>query len=104
MASRVLKYLKQNCTSTHFWGPVANWGFCVAGLSDTRKPVENINEKLTGVLCIYSLLFMRFAYMVKERNYLLFSCHACNEIVQCYNFVRKIVYNLKEKKKDLILF
>ncbi|KAJ0520036.1 putative mitochondrial pyruvate carrier [Helianthus annuus] len=57
--------------TTHFWGPVANCGFVVAGL-----------------LCVYSGLFMRFAWMVQPRNYLLLVCHASNETVQTYQFSR----------------
>jgi hypothetical protein len=33
-------------------------------------------------MCIYSCLFMRFAWMVQPRNYLLLACHASNEVVQ----------------------
>jgi hypothetical protein len=35
-----------------------------------------------AALCVYSCLFMRFAWMVQPRNYLLFACHASNECVQ----------------------
>jgi hypothetical protein len=34
--------------TTHFWGPVANWGFVVAGLADTQKPPDMISENMTG--------------------------------------------------------
>lgn len=51
--------------TTHFWGPVANWGFVLAALSDMKKPAEMISPKMTGVLCVYSLLFMRFSWMVQ---------------------------------------
>ena len=33
-------------------------------------------------MCVYSLLFMRFAWAITPRNYLLLACHACNEGVQ----------------------
>lgn len=33
-------------------------------------------------LCIYSALFMRFAWKVQPRNMLLFACHFTNETVQ----------------------
>jgi hypothetical protein len=33
-------------------------------------------------MCVYSLLFMRFAWMIQPRNYILFACHASNEMVQ----------------------
>jgi hypothetical protein len=39
-------------------------------------------------MCVYSCLFMRFAWMVNPRNYLLLACHASNETVQLYNLQR----------------
>eukprot|EP00887_Chlorella_sp_A99_P002284 scaffold10.g2284.t1 len=74
--------------TTHFWGPVANWGFVLAGLADTKKPADLISGNMTGAMCVYSLLFMRFAWMIQPRNYLLFACHASNECVQLYNMSR----------------
>ena len=76
--------------TTHFWGPVANWGLVLAGLMDLKKAPETISVNMTGVLCAYSLLFMRFAWMVSPRNYLLLSCHVCNETVQGYHLVRAL--------------
>merc|ERR1712144_102653 len=69
--------------TTHFWGPVANWGFVIAGLNDTlTKEPETISPKMTSVLCVYSALFMRFAWVIQPRNMLLFACHFSNECVQ----------------------
>jgi len=69
--------------TTHFWGPVANWGFVIAGLNDlaTKEP-STISPKMTSVLCIYSALFMRFAWVIEPRNWILLSCHFSNECVQ----------------------
>lgn len=58
------------------------------GLVDTQKPPEMISGNMTGVMCVYSCLFMRFAWMVQPRNYLLFGVHASNEAVQLYQFQR----------------
>ncbi|KAK4365500.1 hypothetical protein RND71_016858 [Anisodus tanguticus] len=74
--------------TTHFWGPVANWGFVIAGLVDTQKPPEMISSNMTSAMCVYSALFMRFAWMVQPRNYLLLACHASNESVQLYQLSR----------------
>mmetsp|Transcript_24007 Transcript_24007/g.75575 ORF Transcript_24007/g.75575 Transcript_24007/m.75575 type:complete len:99 (-) Transcript_24007:458-754(-) len=74
--------------TTHFWGPVANWGFVVAALSDMNKPADTISPRMTSVLCVYSLLFMRFAWMVQPRNYLLLACHGSNEAAQIYQLSR----------------
>ncbi|XP_061362138.1 mitochondrial pyruvate carrier 1-like [Gastrolobium bilobum] len=86
--------------TSHFWGPVANWGFVAAGLVDMNKPPEMISGNLTGVMCVYSVLFMRFAWMVQPRNYLLLSCHASNEVVQLCQLSRWAKGNgyLSEKK------
>lgn len=103
MAQRFFTYFKEYGMTTHFWGPVANWGFLIAGLSDMKKSPEMLSERMTGVLCGYSLLFMRFAYMVQPRNYLLLTCHACNETVQLTNLFRKLRYNYQVKRKDVPL-
>jgi len=76
--------------STHFWGPLANWGFVIAGLADMQKSPEIISTPMTSALCIYSLLFMRFAWMVRPRNILLLTCHISNETVQLIQIGRKI--------------
>jgi hypothetical protein len=65
--------------STHFWGPVANWGLPLAAIADTQKSPEYISGKMTSALALYSIMFMKFAIDVQPRNYLLFACHAANE-------------------------
>ncbi|GBF87617.1 hypothetical protein Rsub_00328 [Raphidocelis subcapitata] len=37
--------------TTHFWGPVANWGFVIAGLADMQKPPDIISPNMTGAMC-----------------------------------------------------
>lgn len=43
---------------------------------------------MTIALCVYSLLFMRFAIKVQPQNLLLFACHATNETAQLYQLQR----------------
>lgn len=33
--------------STHFWGPMANWGIPIAALADTQKHPKFISGKMT---------------------------------------------------------
>ena len=40
--------------TTHFWGPVANWGFVVAGISDSRKPAE-VRDLTCLALCLTNI-------------------------------------------------
>ncbi|KAK6277099.1 hypothetical protein POUND7_017422, partial [Theobroma cacao] len=67
--------------TSRFWGPVTNWGIPTAGLQ-FRKPAW-----FFAAMCVYSLLYMRFAWMVQPRN-LLLACHASNETVQLYQLSR----------------
>eukprot|EP01116_Phalansterium_solitarium_P006962 TRINITY_DN1940_c0_g1_i1.p1 TRINITY_DN1940_c0_g1~~TRINITY_DN1940_c0_g1_i1.p1 ORF type:complete len:112 (-),score=0.69 TRINITY_DN1940_c0_g1_i1:165-500(-) len=86
--------------STHFWGPLANWGFVIAGLVDMGKSPEVISGPQTTALCIYSGLFMRFAWRVQPRNYLLLACHTANETVQLTQLSRKIRYDYFQKPAE----
>ncbi|KIM21520.1 hypothetical protein M408DRAFT_102885 [Serendipita vermifera MAFF 305830] len=95
--------------STHFWGPVANWGLPLAALSDlVNKDEEFISGTMTTALAAYSMVFMRFAWQVQPRNYLLFACHATNATAQTLNDIRFVRYwymggrdaKLKEQSKN----
>ncbi|CAG9331476.1 unnamed protein product [Blepharisma stoltei] len=81
--------------TTHFWGPVFNWGFIIAGLLDMEKPPEKISRNMTIALVIYSTMFSRFAWMVNPRNYLLMTCHITNVTVQLNLLRRKYNYTPK---------
>ncbi|KAJ0409490.1 hypothetical protein P43SY_002380 [Pythium insidiosum] len=87
--------------TTHFWGPVANWGFVVAAMADMNKPAEMISIKMTSALSMYSLIFMRFAWMVQPRNYLLLACHVCNETAQLYQLQRAVRAQTGEPKETV---
>ncbi|KAK1792665.1 hypothetical protein P4O66_012602 [Electrophorus voltai] len=85
------------CSKWHFWGPVANWGLPIAAISDMKKSPEIISGRMTFALTCYSLLFMRFAYKVQPRNWLLFACHFTNEAAQLIQGGRLIKYNMEKK-------
>mmetsp|Transcript_19989 Transcript_19989/g.28719 ORF Transcript_19989/g.28719 Transcript_19989/m.28719 type:complete len:252 (-) Transcript_19989:146-901(-) len=81
--------------TTHFWGPVANWGLVGAAVYDASfKGPEIIDVPMTGVMIGYSSLFMRFAWKVQPRNYLLFACHTFNVAAQINQLRRAIEYKL----------
>lgn len=82
--------------TTHFWGPVANWGIALAGVYDmTQKDASYISTPMTGTLALYSVAFMRFAWRVSPRNYILFACHVFNEGVQLTQLYRRWDYDRK---------
>ncbi|ORZ40116.1 brain protein 44-like protein [Catenaria anguillulae PL171] len=96
------KEFRSYLMSTHFWGPVANWGLPLAAIADMKKDPETISGNMTAALSIYSILFMRFAWMVQPRNYLLLAVHVTNEtaqLIQGYRFVDYYYWGGKEKKE-----
>ncbi|MEJ1279962.1 hypothetical protein NN561_010899 [Cricetulus griseus] len=76
------KEFRDYITSTHFWGPVANWGLPLAAFKDMRASPDIISGRMTIALIFYSMAFMRFAYRVQPRNYLLLACHFSNVVAQ----------------------
>ncbi|TFY76958.1 hypothetical protein EWM64_g7054 [Hericium alpestre] len=108
MASTFVNWLRSPAAreyffSTHFWGPVANWGLPLAAIADLSKDEEVISGPMTTALASYSLVFMRFAWRVQPRNYLLFACHATNataQLTQEYRFVNYWYRGGKERKEQ----
>ncbi|CCU99800.1 unnamed protein product [Malassezia sympodialis ATCC 42132] len=77
--------------STHFWGPVANWGLPLAAIADLKKDETLISSTMTPTLFLYSCVFMRFAMRVQPRNMLLFACHLTNATAQGVQGLRLLV-------------
>lgn len=89
--------------TTHFWGPVANWGIALAGLYDmTQKDASHISLPMTGTLAVYSLAFMRFAWRVSPRNYILLACHVFNEGVQLVQLGRRIQFDRRAAAEEVV--
>jgi len=82
--------------TTHFWGPVANWGIVLSAAYDAYfKGPEIISLPMTGTMIVYSGLFMRFAWAVQPRNYLLLACHTFNVGAQSNQLYRALEYKRK---------
>jgi hypothetical protein len=91
------KTLRYVC-STHFWGPVSNFGIPVAAIVDLKKDPELISGPMTFSLIGYSLVFMRYAMAVTPKNYLLLGCHVTNETAQLVQGYRWTKHHFLDKK------
>ncbi|CAE7437154.1 MPC1 [Symbiodinium sp. CCMP2592] len=82
--------------TTHFWGPIANWGLAASGMYDAAlKGPEIINERMSATQILYSGLFVRFAWAVQPRNYILASCHTANVLAQGNQLRRWAEYKIQ---------
>lgn len=86
--------------STHFWGPVANWGLPLAAIADLKKDETMISWSMTPTLFMYSCVFMRFALRVQPRNMLLFACHLTNATAQGVQVLRLLRYQYNLRNAD----
>mmetsp|Transcript_30749 Transcript_30749/g.60441 ORF Transcript_30749/g.60441 Transcript_30749/m.60441 type:complete len:243 (-) Transcript_30749:348-1076(-) len=83
--------------TTHFWGPIANWGMSLSAIYDANALMpEMINERMTATQMAYSSLFMGFAWKVQPRNYILFGCHSANVLAQGNQLRRWGEHNLAQ--------
>ncbi|KAL6942373.1 pyruvate transporter mpc1 [Hanseniaspora vineae] len=102
--SFISKYLNKETLkyvfTTHFWGPVSNFGIPIAALYDLKKDEALISGPMTGALVIYSAAFMKFALAVRPTNYLLFGCHALNEAAQLGQGFRYLNYHYFSDNKN----
>lgn len=78
--------------STHFWGPVSNFGIPLAAVLDLKKDEQLISGRMTGALLIYSTVFMKYSMAVTPKNYLLFGCHFVNWFSQAGQGYRWLNY------------
>ncbi|XP_054422308.1 mitochondrial pyruvate carrier 1-like protein [Pteronotus mesoamericanus] len=86
------KEFRDYVTSTHFWGPMANWGLPLAAFRDMKESPDIISGRMTTALILYSMAFMRFAYRVQPRNLLLMACHGTNVVAQSMQASRYLIY------------
>ncbi|KHJ92343.1 hypothetical protein OESDEN_07771 [Oesophagostomum dentatum] len=82
--------------------PVANWGIPLAALADLKKNPDMISGNMTVALCLYSSVFMRFAWHVQPRNLLLFACHFTNLSAQSAQLARFLNHNYLHIVEDPI--
>ena len=100
-----LNHPEHGWKTTHFWGPVANWGLVGAAVYDASfNPAETIDLAMTGTMIAYSATFLRFFWAVIPRNPLGIACHAFNITAQCNQMRRAAEYKMslgEESKKEV---
>ncbi|GLH08005.1 Mitochondrial pyruvate carrier [Gryllus bimaculatus] len=57
------KEFRDYLMSTHFWGPIANWGIPLAAIADTQKSPEMISGKMTTGLMDFLILLIFYIFI-----------------------------------------
>lgn len=70
----------------HFWAPTMKWALVLAGINDFNRPVEKLSGTQNLSLLATGLVWTRWSFVIKPRNYLLASVNfflAGTALVQC---------------------
>lgn len=83
-----------------FWSPVFKWGLVIAGLSDLRRPADQLSVSQSASLAATGFIWSRYSLVIIPKNWGLFSVNlavGCSQLVQllrAYNYQRE--QNAKE--------
>uniref|UniRef100_A0A1Q3FE08 Mitochondrial pyruvate carrier n=1 Tax=Culex tarsalis TaxID=7177 RepID=A0A1Q3FE08_CULTA len=70
-----------------FWAPVFKWGLVIAGLSDLRRPANQLSVSQAASLAATGLIWSRYSLVIIPKNYGLFSVNlfvAITQLAQLY--------------------
>lgn len=70
-----------------FWAPVFKWGLVIAGLSDLRRPADQLSVSQSASLAATGLIWSRYSLVIIPKNYGLFSVNlfvAITQLAQLY--------------------
>ncbi|KAL9705163.1 hypothetical protein quinque_008681 [Culex quinquefasciatus] len=70
-----------------FWAPVFKWGLVIAGLSDLRRPADQLSVSQSASLAATGLIWSRYSLVIIPKNYGLFSVNlfvAFTQLAQLY--------------------
>ena len=101
--SAIMRFIKSPVgpLTTHFWGPTFNFMFVIQGFIERDRPPHKLSRNMQMILTTYSILFMRFALIVKPKNYLLFCCHVSNTYLQANLLMKRLNFEWDRKAKGL---
>jgi mitochondrial pyruvate carrier 2 len=95
-----LMHAEHGWKTTHFWGPVANWGLVGAAVYDaTYNGPEKIDLPMVGTMWAYSATFLRFFWAVIPRNPLGMACHVFNIAAQSNQIRRAAEYKSAQSEE-----
>jgi hypothetical protein len=81
-------------------GAAANWLIPLTTLNNVvNLPANNIDPIMTGILALYSGVFMRWALAIAPANYPLAACHVTNFTAQLMLMGKQIMYADKKSTK-----
>jgi hypothetical protein len=82
--------------TVHFWAPMIKWGLVIAGLSDLKRPAENLSVSQNVALTATGLIWARYSTQIIPKNYPLLSVNAflaatgLTQLYRIWNYRRQL--------------
>ncbi|CAK9801343.1 Mitochondrial pyruvate carrier 2 [Anthophora quadrimaculata] len=83
-------------STVFFWAPTFKWCLVIAGLGDIKRPANTISLNQTASLMITGAIWSRYALVIIPKNYNLFAVNAFTCFTGMYNFVRGVLYHMRQ--------
>ncbi|KAI0011370.1 hypothetical protein F4779DRAFT_573427 [Xylariaceae sp. FL0662B] len=78
--------------TVHFWAPVMKWAIVIAGISDFARPAEKLSLTQNGALTATGLIWTRWCFVIRPKNYLLAAVNFFLGIVGIVQVTRIALY------------
>ncbi|KAI4459482.1 hypothetical protein MML48_6g00008261 [Holotrichia oblita] len=80
----------QSPKTVFFWAPAFKWGLVIAGISDLRRPVDQLSIAQSASLAATGVIWSRYSLVIIPKNYGLFSVNVFVAMTQLYQLYRAI--------------
>ncbi|XP_029055980.1 mitochondrial pyruvate carrier 2 [Osmia lignaria lignaria] len=80
-----------------FWAPICKWGLVIAGLSDLKRPANQLSVKQSGSLFVTGLIWTRYSLAITPKNWSLFSVNFFVALTSLYQIGRAIMYQREQE-------
>ncbi|CAA9989432.1 mitochondrial pyruvate carrier protein 2, putative [Plasmodium knowlesi strain H] len=84
----------------HFWAPTFKWSISLANIVDINRDPKLLSLPQQFAICMTGLLFTRFAYVIKPRNYNLLTINFIMSLTALYQIARIANYKYNTEYKN----
>ncbi|CDS03793.1 hypothetical protein LRAMOSA06748 [Lichtheimia ramosa] len=84
----------------HFWAPAMKWALVIAGISDLKRPAENLSMAQNLSLVATGLIWTRYSMVIIPKNYTLATVNVFVASTGLMQVGRIINYRMSDEYKQ----
>lgn len=86
-----------------FWSPLFKWGLVLAGISDLRRPADQLSISQSGSLAATGFIWSRYSLVIIPKNWGLFSVNLAVGLSQSVQLYRAWSYHKEQEEQQKAL-